>query len=179
MNVYLKTICAALTVAALYGCGDDSHNGNAALTDSSVLPAGRAVLTFSAISTARLPAAISGINLAVDLPAGISVSTVSGASGPIDNASATAGSALVGTNLAYGTYSASTGRTRLSMATTSDKYRSGEFLRLSCNVAANSGVTLGSLKSRVSLLKAIGYDPVSQSTVTLTDKVTVTLGAQN
>ena len=131
------------------------------------------------MSTARLAAPVSGIDLSIVLPPGMSVSTTSGVSGQIANASVVPGSSLsAGTNLAFGTYSASNGKTRLSMATPSDSYRSGEFLRLTCAVAPNTAISLASLKalnSPVTVLKAVGYDPVTKSTVT--DALKVTLGA--
>jgi hypothetical protein len=171
-------IMALLTAAALYGCGDDNASGP--LADNYVFPAGGATLTFSAISTATLAAPISGIDITVALPSGMSVATTSGGSGQIQSAAITPGTALTGTNLAFGSYSASSGKARLSMATTSSSYRSGEFLRLSCSVAPNTAISLANVKalnSPVILSKAIGYDPISKSTIDLTSKVAVTLGA--
>jgi hypothetical protein len=169
--IVISTIVAAMW---LYGCG-----GSDTASENYLLPAGKTVLTFSAMSTARLPTAISGIEFTLKLPAGMSVATVSGPSGSIATASVVSGSALGGTNLAFGSYSASTGKSRLSMATSGDSYRSGEFLRLTCDVAANSSITINDLKALntpVTVLKAVGFDPVSLSTTQLTDRVKVTLG---
>jgi len=179
MKICIKLTCMALALMALYGCGDDGGDGGP-VSDNYVFPAGKATLAFSSMSTAQLVAPISGIDLSITLPPGMSVVAASGLSGPIDTTSVTPGSALTGTNLAFGTYSASNGKTRLSMATTSDKYRSGEFLRLTCIVASNTSITLGSLKALnapVPVLKAVGYDPVAKSTTTLTNSIKVTLGA--
>jgi hypothetical protein len=172
----LRTLCAAgaaLGLMTIYGCG--SSGG-----DSDVLPAGKATLIFTAMSTARLDAPLSGINLTLALPQGISVATTAGQSGQIDTASITPGLTMSGTNLAFGSYSASSGKARLSMATTSSGYRSGEFLRLTCTVAPNTAITLSGLKAMNSPLlvtKAVGYDQGSKSTVIMTNKLKVTLDA--
>jgi hypothetical protein len=176
MKMYLKVMGAAVIFMSLFGCG--SGSGGPAVSDY-VFPAGKATLTFTAMSTARLSVPLSGLDMSLTLPHGMSA-TASGASGQIDAASVTAGSALVGTNLAFGSYSASSGKTMLSMATTSGSFRSGEFLRLTCTVAPNTAISLSSLQalnSPVAVLKAVGYDPVTQSTVQLTGKIKVTVDA--
>jgi len=177
MKMCLRMIWGMLIAMALYGCGGGS-DGAAPVTDSYVFPAGKATLAFTAMSTAHLAVPISGIDFTVTLPPGMSVATAAGASGQISTASIVPGSALTGTNLAFGTYSASNGKTHLSMVTTSDSYRSGEFLRLTCTVAGNTNITLGGLKALNTpvTLDAVGYDPVSKSTVTLANSVKVILG---
>lgn len=179
---YLKTtILAAVVTAALSGCGDGGDGGGGSVPDTYRFPPGKATVTFSAISSAHLPAPISGIVLSVILPQGMSVTTDQGSSGTIATQSITPGSALLpGTSIAYGTYSASNGKTRLTTNTPSDTFRSGEFLRLTCVVASNTNITLGSLKAQnspVTVLKAVGYDSTTNSTVDLTGKLTATLGA--
>lgn len=178
MKKVTMMIMAVITAVALYGCGDDNASGPVA--DNYVFPAGNATLAFSAISTATLAAPISGIDISVVLPSGMSVATTSGVSGQIQSASITPGTALSGTNLAFGSYSASNGKTRLSMATTSNNYRSGEFLRLSCSVAPNTAISLANVKALnnpVTVTKAVGYDAITKSTVDLTGKLAVSLGA--
>ena len=180
MKIYPRLVCAVLALTAIYGCGDG--NGTAPVGDSYVFPAGKAVLAFTAMSTAHLPAPVSGIGLSITLPPGMSVATTSGLSGQIAAAALMNGSTLAGTTLAFGTYSASNGKTRLSMATTSDSYRAGEFLRLACTVASGTNITLGGLKALntpVTVLKVVGYDPVAMSTVNITGKVKVTLEVPN
>jgi len=175
MKFTWKALGTAVVCLALFGCGDSSNSG--VVSDSYVFPAGKATLAFSAVSTAQLPAAISAIDFTIALPQGMDVTT-SGGAAQIESASVTPGAALAGTNLAFGSYSASTGKAHLSMVTTNDTYRRGEFLRLSCNVAANTSITLGALKALndpVTLKKATGYDQATQSTVIFTDKVKVTL----
>lgn len=174
----LKLAVPFLVIATLSGCGDD--DGGGAITDAYVFPAGRATLTFIAMSTAQLPAPINGVDFSIVLPQGMSVTTQNGGSGQIDNTTVIPGSALTGTNLAYGSYSASTRKAYLAMATTSSTYRSGEFLRLFCTVAPDTRITLGSLKalnSPTAVTKAVGYDSSTTSTVQLTGKVSVTIGA--
>jgi hypothetical protein len=177
MNKLMLLATLLLLSATLSGCGD-SNDGQLATSDAYVIPAGKSVITFSAYSSATLPVSISAIDLSVSLPAGMSVTTTSGGSGQIETSALTPGSALAGTNLAFGSYSASTRKVRLSMTTTNSGYRSGEFLRLACNVAATPATTLGALRAinnPVPLVKVVGYDSATQSTVVLTGKVTAAI----
>ncbi|MBI5655914.1 MAG: hypothetical protein HZC44_03425 [Geobacter sp.] len=179
MKATLNLTLLALACMTLFGCGGGGDSGGA-VDDRYLFPAGTATFTFAAMSTATLPAPISGIDFTVTLPQGMSVTTTSGNSGQIAVASVTAGSALTGTNLAYGSYSASTRTAHLTMATTSNTFRAGEFLRLSCNVDLGSTITLADVKalnSPVNIIRASGYDLVAKSTVNLTDKIAVALGA--
>ena len=185
MTKFLKTIGVAITVMALNGCGGSGGNwqleSQSFTNDSYQFPAGgTAVISFSATGITNLPVPISAIDMTVTLPQGINVTTVSGASGQLDTTTVVPGSALGGTNLAYGSYADATRTLQLSMATTSGSYRSGEFLRLYVKVPAGVNVTLGALRalnSPVALVKAIGYDPGTQNTVTLTSNVVVTINA--
>lgn len=175
MKAIMKLVCAALMIVSLNGCGNDGGQ----VTNDYVFPAGKTTLAFSAMSTAMLSAPISGVDFYIKLPAGMSLTTESGVSGQIENASVMPGGALTGTNLAFGAYSASIRKARLSMVTTSNTYRSGEFLRLVCTVAPNTNITFGdlvALNSPVAVAKTTGYDPVTMSTVILTNKVKVTIG---
>lgn len=168
-----------LTLAALAGCGGGDGSSTPSTGDY-VFPAGTATVTFSAMSTAQLPASISGIDFTLTLPVGMDVTTTTGGTGQIVTSTLTPGSALSGTNLAYGNYSASTRKAYLTMATTSDSYRSGEFLRLACTVGTGTSITLSGLQALnapVTIVKAVGYDTLTNSTVDLTDKLAVTIGA--
>lgn len=179
MDLKLKLIGVLLTFGALAGCGGDDTGQ---ITDSYIFPTGTSTLAFTAMSTSQLSTSISGIDFSVTLPQGMNVITANGGSGPIEAASITAGSALAGTNLAFGNYSASTRTAHLSMATTSNNYRSGEFLRLACTVDPNTNITLGSLKtanSPVPIQKAVGWDPFTTGTILLTNQVRVTIGVAN
>ena len=104
------------------------------------------MISFSAAPTSGLPVPISAIDLTITLPSGMSVTT-SGAAGQLDSATVLPGSALGGTNLAYGSYAAATRTVQLSMATTSSSYNGGEFLKLYCNVPSGVVVTLGNLRA--------------------------------
>ncbi len=159
-----------LTAVALQGCG-----GGVA---GDPPPARKATIAFSALSTARLESPISGIDLSVALPEGLAVTTVGGGSGPIEDGSISSGNSLAGAHIVYGTYSASTRRVRLSMATVSDAYRGGEFLRLDCGVTDKTIVpsdALRALESSLSVKKVAGYDPGAMSTRILTGKVRVSM----
>jgi hypothetical protein len=173
----MQWLLVTVVLTTLYGCGSDGS-----ITDSYVFPQGNATLAFSAISTARLGATIRFIDFTVTLPAGMEVSTTTGGSGPITGSTVTGGSALAGTGLAYGSYSASTRKAHLTMATTSDSYRAGEFLKLACTVAPNTSISLGALRllnTPVPIMQAVGYDASSLSTVVLTNKLQVNIGVGN
>lgn len=180
----LMLVVAISLVSILSGCGNSNDWKLATQTatsgDAYVFPAGKSVITFSAYSTGSLSVPISAIDLSLTLPPGMSVATTSGLSGPIVTAAVTPGSALGGTNLAFGSYSVSTRKVRLSMTTTSSNYRSGEFLRIFCDVAANPVITLGDLRALnnpVTVVKAVGYNFATQSTIVLTSNVKVTIDA--
>lgn len=178
MKMIVRFLSAALMMVTLYGCGGDGGS-SAQVTNSYVFPAGKATLAFTAVSTARLAVPVSGIDFAVTLPEGMSATAVSGSSGQIETASVVPGGGLTGTNLAFGSYSASSRTARLSMVTTSDTFRGGEFLRLICTVAPNTSITYGALvamNTPVAVAKVVGYDPVTRSTIILTNKMKVTIG---
>ncbi|MFZ4857755.1 MAG: hypothetical protein ACOYL3_15290 [Desulfuromonadaceae bacterium] len=174
MNI--RTILLAGTVAlSLSACGDGGG------TSTDVLAPGTYKLTFSAISTARLPAAISGVDVAVKFPVGLSVSTISGGTGQIVSASITPGSAIQTTSLVYGNYSASTRTAYLSMATTQVSYRSGQFMNLLFTVASGTSVTKNDiflLNATYPKYKVVGFDEVTHSTVTMSGTVKTMLGVE-
>lgn len=169
-------------MTVLNGCGGgggSSSDSSGPVSDSYVFPAGKATLTFTAMSSAQLPTSIGGIDFTVTLPQGMSATTTGGVSGQIDSSTISAGTALAGTNLVFGSYSTSTRKAHLVMSTTGSSYRSGEFMRLVCTVASSTSITLADVKALnnpVNLIKAAGLDS-SNTTVNLTSSVKVTIGA--
>lgn len=160
----------------LSACGGGSDSAT-----SQFLSPGTHKLTFSAISTARLDTSISGIDVSVKFPAGITVSTVSGGNGQIESKSVTPGSSLQTTSLAFGNYSASTNTVYLSMATTQENYRKGPFLNLLFTVATGTSITadnIYSMNEANQKYKVIGYDAVTRSSVSMTGKVKTSLGVE-
>ncbi|NVO00460.1 MAG: hypothetical protein HXX17_14165 [Geobacteraceae bacterium] len=192
MNIRsLLLLCAVVT--SLSACGGGGGGGDLIqapppTTPTTVVPgtqalaAGTYKLTFSAISSARLLAPISGIDVAVKFPAGLSVSTVTGGgTGQITSTSITPGSAILATSLAFGNYSASTRTAYLSMATSQDTFRSGQFLNLLFTVASGTTITpndIYALNVTYPTYKVIGLDTVTHSTVTMTGSVLTTLGVE-
>ena len=152
------------------------------VSSSQTLAAGTYKLTFSAISTAHLAAPISGIDVAVRFPAGLSVSTVSGGgTGQITTTSITPGSAILATSLAFGNYSASTRTAYLSMATSQANYRQGQFLNLLFTVASGTSVTpndIFALNTTYRNYKVVGLDTITHNTVVMTGTVKTTLGVE-
>ncbi len=162
------------TLAACGGGGSQPGNQN-----SQALPSGNYKLTFSAISTARLATPISGIEIAVKLPAGLSVSTLTGGSGQINPLSVSTGSAIGTAGLAFGSYSASTHTAYLSMVTTQENYRGGQYLNLLFNVPPHSSVTPNDvfvLNDLFPRYRVVGLDTVTHNSVVMTGNVTTTLG---
>lgn len=183
----LMLICSTAALLAACGGGGDliQAPGDATTTVSpgQVLTAGTYKLTFTALSTARLTAPISGIDVAIRLPAGLSVSTVNGsATGQIVSTSITPGSAIQATSLAFGNYSASTRTAYLSMATSQENYRGGKFLNLLFTVAAGTSVTpndISALNVTYPNYKVVGLDTVTHNSVTMNDLVKTTLGVEH
>ena len=181
----LLLMCVAVTsLSACGGSGGDLIQTPpptpVTVPDNQTLAAGTYKLTFSAISTARLTAPISGIDVAVKLPVGLSVSTVTGGgTGQITTTSITPGSAMLATSLAFGNYSASTRTAYLTMSTTQESFRSGQFMNLLFTVATGTAITpndISALNATFPKYRVVGLDLVAHSTVTMTDSVTTTLG---
>ena len=173
MKRIFNLMMAAALVAGLSGCGSDEISY---APDNYVIPAGTTTLAFTAISTARLDSAIGGIDMAVVLPAGMSVVTESG-SNRITATAVQPGAALPGTSLAFGRYSSAPVRkARLTMGTVSTTYRSGEFLRLTCTVDQGTSISVADLRTLnnpVELIKAAGGD--TSNSYDLTGKVRLRL----
>lgn len=177
----IRTVVSLCAIsAALTACGGGGGGGGDSSANPNRLAPGTYKLTFTAISTARLAAPISGIDVAVRFPAGISVSTVNnGATGQITSASVAPGSALQTTSLAFGNYSASTRTAYLSMATTQNNYRGGQFLNLLFTVAEGTSITsddIYALNTTYPNYKVVGLDAATNSSVTMTESLKTMLG---
>lgn len=120
---------------------------------------------------------ISAIEVTFTLPQGMSVATTGSTSGQIASDAIATSASLTGTNIGSGTYSSSSRAAHLSFVTTSDSYKGGEFLRLTCDIAPNTNITPDSIRTAmpVTVVKAVGYDPASKSSAALTGSVSVTL----
>ena len=188
MNIRtLLLMCsAAVLLSACGGCGGDlivtPGATNPVASNTRILVPGIYKLTFSAYSTARLIAPISGIDVAVKFPVGLSVSVVTDGTAQIVSTSVTPGSAIQATSLAFGVYSASTRTAYLSMATTQETFRGGQLLKLLFTVAPGTSVTpndIYNLNAPYQSYKVVGLDTSIHSTVTLTDSVKTTLGVEH
>lgn len=173
----LLLVCTAV-IASLSACGGGG-GGSASAPPTQTLAPGAHTLTFAAISTSRLNAPISGIDVAVKLPVGLSVRTDTGGSGQIASTSITRGSAISAPSLVLGNYSASTRTAYLSIVTTQENCRGGEYLNLTFDVAAGTAVTLNdiyALNATYPKYKVVGLDAATRSSVNLTDSIKTILG---
>ncbi|ACM19644.1 lipoprotein, putative [Geotalea daltonii FRC-32] len=173
MKNIIAVATAVFMAAGLWGCG-----GGSSEPAVQKLSTGKATLAFSAMSTAKLDNSIGGIDIEVALPPGMSIATTGGGSGSVDSGSLVPGAAVQGSILVYGNYSASTRKARIAFTTSSNSYRSGEFLRLVCSVDGSANVTAAdvrALNNPVVVIKAAGYDGATLSTILLTGKVKVTM----
>ena len=178
---YLLFAAVAVSLSACGGGGGDlieAPPSTVVASSQTLTPGSTYKLVFSAISTAQLPAPIGGIEVAVQLPVGLSVSTVSTVSGTeeIAASSITSGSDVQWSP--YGSYYSSTGIAHLNMATTQSTYRSGQYLKLLFTVAAGTSVTPGditTLNATYPSYKVTGYDATTSSSVDMTNIVKTTL----
>lgn len=158
-----------LAVTACCGCGMRSNFAGAT---------GYSTLVFTATKSTTLSAPIGAMEVELTLPSGVSIAT-EGASGQITAGTLLPGSTLSGASVTSGTYNSSTGKAHLTLVTSGDSFQGGEFARLTCTIAKNSGVSKSALatKSTATLVQAVGYDSTTKSTVALTSQLNVTLAA--
>ncbi|MBV5339331.1 MAG: hypothetical protein J0665_07190 [Deltaproteobacteria bacterium] len=175
---YLLFAAVAVSLSACGGGGGDlieAPPSTVVASSQTLTPGSTYKLVFSAISTAQLPAPIGGIEVAAQLPAGLSVSTVSGTE-EIAASSITSGSDVQWSP--SGSYVSSTGIAHLNMATTQSTYRGGQYLKLLFTVAAGTSVTPGditTLNATYPSYKVTGYDATTSSSVDMTNIVKTTL----
>ena len=169
-----KSIAGVLALAGsimLAGCGGGGGSGNIP-TSTSV------VVAFSLVSTARLPARISGVNIAAHLPAGVSVATDSANPRQISATALVAGSAMdslpAADKIIIGSYSSDGNLVSISTAGAAGTpgFGPGEYARLTCLVAPGVNVTengIRALNTPLASFKVTGFDPATHSTVDLTN----------
>jgi hypothetical protein len=181
----IKKILLLCSVAvSLSACGGDpliEAPPSPVVSNTSTLTPGAYKLTFSAISTARLVTSISGVEVAVKLPDGLSISTLSGGSGRITPASILTGSDIEAGSLAFGNYSASTRTAYLSMATTQDNYRGGQYLNLLFTVSPGTSVRpddIFALNLTFPKYKVVGFDVATHSTIVMNSSVKTLMGVE-
>lgn len=168
MKMFKKLSGIIVVSLALYGC---SGSGSGSSVNTNLLPVGKNTLVFSITSTSKFQTSVNGIDFSITLLPGMSVATANGLSGPIVTDSVLPVSGMEGSSLSFGSYSVSTRKVYLGMVTTSDTFRSGKFLRLICNVAPNTNITLSdllALNSPMAVKKAVGFDSITNTTVVLT-----------
>jgi len=177
MRIFLKLIGVVALLMALNGCGGgggSSDSSSGPVSDSYVFPAGNATLTFSATGTG-VP--IGNILFSFVLPAGMDVTTTNGlgVSGTI--VSTTLGSTLNSGDIVIGSYDSTTRAVTLGITTLSTTFSSGEFMRMTCTVASNTSISLGSLKTNSLVTVNSAFGASGSTSVNLTSSVSITIGA--
>ena len=179
MNKSVALHAAAMTLLLLLcGChGGSSSSGPEPFDPNRPLGPGtyRAVLSTDAQSGVN-PLPVQGVALTVALPTGVSIATADGGSGPIPDA--LLATALAGTSLVSGTYSAELHQVKLALSSPQSRTWSGEYLRLTFKVAAGSSVTEADfqrLNAPFPAAKVVALDPATHSTVVLTSDFKSTL----
>ncbi len=168
-----KSVAGVLLLAGtamFYGCG--GSGGNSGPTSTT------AVVAFSAISSATLPARISGIHIEAILPSGVSVPTGTATPTQISVTALVTGSALdtipTANKVVVGSYSSTNRLVSISVNSTTG-FGPGEYVRLTCVAAPGVTVTesgVAALNNPPPAFSVTGYDSVTHSTVDLTSYMT-------
>ena len=179
---YALLICAM--VALLSACGGGGGGDWKSVTPVTPVPnaalaAGVHRLTFTALSTARLDVPITAIQIAVQFPSGLSVSTTTGGSGEIIPSARLTGTALVNQANPLGIYTAST---RIAFYTVQipspqTNFRGGQYLSVLFNVPTGSTITPNDIYTiAFPEYRVVGIDSNNaNSGIDLTGKVRTTL----
>lgn len=175
MNHVLKAIIPLSLFLILTACG-----GGGGTTPSPPPPIPKtATISFSVISTARLTAPVQGVQLSAYLPVGVTVATNVGST-TLSSAALTVGSGITGANRqVYGSYSAPIRKVKITVATTEDTFRGGEFAKLTVSYPATITLTVTDFSSlnapSFPFFEAGGY-VVGSGSVDLTGKLRASLG---
>jgi len=161
-----RTITGLLILAGttlISGCGDGGKSNSTT-----------AVVAFSIVSTAQLPARINGVNIAIILPEGVSAPTDATDPKQIAATALAAGSAMDSIpdagKLVMGSYS-SAGRLVRIVALGPSGFGPGEYARLTCVadpgvIVSENGIT--QLNTPPVTFRVTGYDADTHSSVDLT-----------
>jgi len=177
-NAILGLFCS-LFILLVTGCGGGGGGSSITNGQTPASPAQKtAVITFSAISTSRLPVRINGVEIIAILPNGITVPTESTIPSQVSVFALAAGnavsSAVSSNSYVFGSYSASSKKIKISVAdssSTQDGFGPGDFVQLTCDVTSGTILTENNftvLNSPLLYMKVVGYDSTSRNTVNLT-----------
>lgn len=167
-----------LLLACGGGGGSTPTGGTGTPSGPTALSPGAHTLGLSVTMASAAKAPVSGLSLIVQLPPGVTVATTAGDPSPLAGGVLSAGSALTGTVLLSGTYSAATRQAKLFLAHTPTTAWSGQALKLVFTVPSGSTVLetdLQTLNAAPTAFKVVGVDTTSHSTVVLTPQATLTL----
>ena len=171
-----RIVAGALLGLALAACGGSKPAPVA--SPSGALTPGPHTLALALDPRAGLPTPVSGISITLRLPAGLTVATSDPVTGEIAPTSLSAGSALPGTAVLQGGWSAARREASLVVAATPTAAWSGEYLRLGFTVEPGTSATaadLLALNSSPGSYRVIGVDAGSRSTVVLSGQAPTSL----
>jgi hypothetical protein len=177
MNQILKAIIPSALLLSLTACGGGGGGTSANQTPPSTSKT--ATISFSVISTARLTAPVQGVQISALLPAGVTVATDAGST-TLSSAALATGNGITSANRqVYGTYSAAIRKVKITVVTTEDTFRGGEFAKLTVSYPATTTLTTTDFTSANAPLfpffEAGGY-VLGSGSVDLTGKLRASLG---
>lgn len=160
-KITLFSLLSLVGLMQITGCGSGS-GGGAIATEKT------AVVSFSVMSTSRLPFRIEGVQLSALLPSGVTVVT-DPASNKITSGSLVGGSTTANA-LVFGSYSAPIQKVKIDVAQVNPGFGPGEFARLTCNVVPGTTLTESDFVNKFApsfAFKATYYDSVAGQNVDL------------
>lgn len=167
-------ICCAGALLLGLGCYNKSSSSQAA--DPGTFSAGTYQLSVQLAPAAGAGVPISGVDLTLALPAGVSIAVSNPATGQIDPAALKAGGAVTGTSVVLGTFLAAQKQVHLTLVAAPTASWGGEAFRVTFQTAGT--ITLKDLQALNSTLpgfRVAGVDTTAHSTVLLTSEVTSSL----
>ncbi len=171
---HIQKILSLLSLALiLTACGGGGGGGSTPATSKT------ATLSFSVISTAQLSAPVQGVQLSAWLPVGVTVATNAGSS-TLSSTVLAAGSGITSANRqVYGSYSAAIRKVKITVVTTEETFRGGEFAKLTVSYPVATTLTTNNFTSlnapSFPFFEAGGY-VVGSGNVDLTNKLRASLG---
>jgi hypothetical protein len=173
----------ALLALALLLAGCGGGGGGGATPGETPLAAGDYRLVFSLAPAAgpgpSATSLVNGVDLAVTLPAGVSVATSVDGGNRIASAALSAGTGIQGTSMITGQYLAGQRQAHLSLTVAPTAAWSGDFAVLTVTIPAGASVPESALRQSVAAglgnCTVLGMDSASHDSATLTGTLTAAM----